>query len=405
MVRNQSPSFVGHDDAHRYIYIKNGNAVTQLERIMALEKKITSGPDAFLYDLLQHISGAEILILSQHLEKMLLKCKGISARVYPLSRSYPSKLFVSTTLFVKVLLSLFSYKPSRVLCGRLGPMLWAATAYSVFRSVPFVYSCHNRVIDNKGRWSRRVIDKLNLYCLRRSSAAICHGSYLSEHLRSLNVGRTGVFEFDVGFQDMLVNNLSNMRKSIDKLLATRYILFVGRIETSKGVYDLLNAFISILPGFSDLQLLYAGDGAEVVNLKRKVDSLGLTDKVMVLGELSRAELSDVISNSVFMVTPTHEDFPEGRCMAAMEALVHGVPVVAPNFGPFPHLVEDRVNGLLYIPDSVEGLKECMRILLNDESLYMALKEGARKSGRKLINPRMTFGEAVLTAFSASEKCS
>ena len=53
-------------------------------------------------------------------------------------------------------------------------------------------------------------------------------------------------------------------------------------------------------------------------------------------------------------------------MSVMEGLVMGLPVIAPNFGPFPYLVKDRVNGLLYVPDSVEQLGRTIDLLLDDD---------------------------------------
>ena len=67
-------------------------------------------------------------------------------------------------------------------------------------------------------------------------------------------------------------------------------------------------------------------------------------------------LADLICESTVVVTPTQSQFPEGRCMATMEGLVMGIPVIAPDFGPFPYLVKHNVNGLLYKPDSVNDLQ-------------------------------------------------
>ena len=58
-----------------------------------------------------------------------------------------------------------------------------------------------------------------------------------------------------------------------------------------------------------------------------------------------------------VVTPTQSQFPEGRCMATMEGLVMGVPVIAPNFGPFPFLVKHGENGLLFEPDSSHDIQD------------------------------------------------
>ena len=54
----------------RYAYIKNGDVVTQLQRILPITDTIpTSGPDAFLFDFLRSIGHQPILLLSCYTRK------------------------------------------------------------------------------------------------------------------------------------------------------------------------------------------------------------------------------------------------------------------------------------------------------------------------------------------------
>ncbi|MGA7802533.1 MAG: glycosyltransferase, partial [Gammaproteobacteria bacterium] len=98
-----------------------------------------------------------------------------------------------------------------------------------------------------------------------------------------------------------------------------------------------------------------------------------------------------------VVTPTKRAFPEGRCMAAMEALAVGVPVVAPNYGPFPYLVTDNENGRLYEPDSVSSLRQALEQTLTDKNVYENLAEGARQTSVRLVRPAVRFSEAFQSA--------
>ena len=85
-------------------------------------------------------------------------------------------------------------------------------------------------------------------------------------------------------------------------------------------------------------------------------------------------------------------------MVVMESLVLGVPVVAPDFGPFPYLVVHGKNGLLYRPDSINDLAQKLDMILDNDELYIRLKAGARESGDTLLVPSLTFSEAVKRAF-------
>ena len=76
-------------------------------------------------------------------------------------------------------------------------------------------------------------------------------------------------------------------------------------------------------------------------------------EVIFLGYLEREKLLGVIRASTVLICPTKGQFGEGRSLAAMEGLVVGIPIVAPDFGPFPYLISHEQNGLLFKTDSIE----------------------------------------------------
>ena len=86
-------------------------------------------------------------------------------------------------------------------------------------------------------------------------------------------------------------------------------------------------------------------------------------------------------------------------MAAMEGLAMGVPVVAPDAGPFPYLVRDGENGLLFEQDSVDSLVAALRRLLNDEALRERFSSTALRERKALLKPELRFAEAVDQAFT------
>ncbi len=98
------------------------------------------------------------------------------------------------------------------------------------------------------------------------------------------------------------------------------------------------------------------------------------------------------------VTPTRLGHAESRCKAAIEPIVFGIPVIAPDFGPFPYLIENESNGLLYAPDSVPELRDCLVRVLRDDALHQRLAEGARSTGNGLLESPLTFTQAITLAF-------
>jgi glycosyltransferase involved in cell wall biosynthesis len=168
------------------------------------------------------------------------------------------------------------------------------------------------------------------------------------------------------------------------------------MERNKGVFDLLQAFESVAGG-TDARLLFAGDGGDLKSLAQQADASRYRERISVLGPLPHAILLGWMACAIATVTPTRSSFPEGRCMSALESLLLGTPVIAPDFGPFPYLVKHARNGLIYAPDSVQALAQALQVLIDEPDLLARLQDGARRSGAELAQPEHTFLSRLLEA--------
>jgi len=387
--------------SERYVYIKNGDVVAQLQRIAASgDNKITSGPDAFIYDFLSKIGDIPVFVASRSSRNAIYENNNITACTYKANGNIVVKLFRIVLATTELSIRLLFYKPSKIICGTTGGFLWASYFVSSFYSIPIIYSCHNRIINHHNGLLKRYAMKIDNWCVRRCNNVICHGPFLRDQLIAIGVSPSKIFEFDVGFYDLYQSsNISESYRIPGIAENHRIILYVGRIEKEKGVCDLLEACAGAFSMISDVHIVYIGRGSALEKLQKEVERLKLSDKVHFLGYINHEKIVDVMRRSAILVTPTRVEFPEGRCMSAMEGLVLGLPVVSPDFGPFPYLIQHDYNGLLYEPNSITDLREKIIILIKDAKQYDRLKIGARITGNKLMNPEMSFGEAICYAFS------
>ena len=88
-------------------------------------------------------------------------------------------------------------------------------------------------------------------------------------------------------------------------------------------------------------------------------------------------------------------------MVVLESLVLGVPVVAPDFGPFPYAVQHLVNGLLFEAGSRDALRQSLALTLQPQTLGR-LRQGAATAGRELLASQQGFAKAVDSTFAAAE---
>src|SRR5207248_9544758 len=107
------------------------------------------------------------------------------------------------------------------------------------------------------------------------------------------------------------------------------VLFVGRVEANKGVFDLLamaDRLNALLPRQFEWHI--CGHGTASTELARQVHARGLDDVVFLLGKLDQGALRNEYGWAHLVVVPTRSDIGEGFSMAAAEAVLAQRPVVS-----------------------------------------------------------------------------
>jgi glycosyltransferase involved in cell wall biosynthesis len=140
--------------------------------------------------------------------------------------------------------------------------------------------------------------------------------------------------------------------------ATPLFLYCGRLSREKGVSLLIGAFAHALYAVPDAQLRIVGDGPERAALERLVESLDIDDNVTFIGQLPRDQIEDELAGAWALVAPSLWAEPFG--LVVLEAIVHGVPVIASAAGGPSELIEDGVSGLLFPNGDKRALSECIR---------------------------------------------
>ena len=153
--------------------------------------------------------------------------------------------------------------------------------------------------------------------------------------------------------------------------------YLARISPEKGLHILADAFINLCQSgkFPNLRLKAAGYLSRVhvpyvKRIQKRLQQVGLLDKVEIIGTVDRQQkLSFLNSLDVFSLPTVYRD-PKG--LPVLEALASGVPVVQPNHGAFPELVNSTGGGLLHKPEDPIDLSKKLAMLLQDEQLRRSL---------------------------------
>lgn len=164
------------------------------------------------------------------------------------------------------------------------------------------------------------------------------------------------------------------------------VLFLGRLEHPKGIYDLLDAAARVQRAGVELRLRLAGEG-EVERVRALARALDIEPRVEFLGWIGGAEKARALQNSALFLLPSYiENMP----VSMLEAMAAGIPVVATTVGGIPDVVRDGVHGRLVAPGDTDGLARAIRELLEDDARRHAMGE----AGRRLIEKEFSAAAVV-----------
>lgn len=173
-----------------------------------------------------------------------------------------------------------------------------------------------------------------------------------------------------------------------QLQGTRNFLFLGRLHPKKGCDVLLDAFAR-LSSPEPASLIMAGPdqiGWEK-NLRKQVERLSLTSRVIFTGMLQGAMKQGAFASADAFVLPSHQ---ENFGISVVEALAAGVPVLISNrVNIWREIDADRAG---YVePDDLEGTT---RLLQRWVDASPSEREAIRRNARKCFEERFEINRAV-----------
>jgi glycosyltransferase involved in cell wall biosynthesis len=160
------------------------------------------------------------------------------------------------------------------------------------------------------------------------------------------------------------------------------LLVLGRLVERKGQEDAVRALVEV----PDAELVVVGGPAveelgtdpEVQRLRAVAERLGVADRLVFTGSISRADVPAwVRSADVVLAVPWYEPFG----ITPLEAMATGRPVVATAVGGLVDSVVDGVTGDLVPPRAPQRLGEVLAALLADDERRTAYGAAGVKRAR------------------------
>jgi glycosyltransferase involved in cell wall biosynthesis len=201
-----------------------------------------------------------------------------------------------------------------------------------------------------------------LHCTNNYPIAISHGLY--KHYKMQVKGR------------VIYNGIlkSTQIQFINK--KKRYFLFVGCLEKTKGIRQLIETFIELAKYETTYSLYIAGDGSNVfaAELHRIVDKSGFSQRIKFLG--FQSDIYDLMANATALIVPS---FYEGFGRITAEAMFNGCLVIGNNSGGTKEILEKENLGILY--SGHEELLTAIKMVVSNgiESYYPTVKKAQERA--------------------------
>jgi glycosyltransferase involved in cell wall biosynthesis len=164
----------------------------------------------------------------------------------------------------------------------------------------------------------------------------------------------------------------------------------GRLVPVKGPEFLIKASQAIIPKHPNTYFLFAGDGPLKEDLQKKAKEAGGEKNIVFLGW--RDDIAHILSIFDVFCLPS---LNEGMGRVLVEAMAHGIPIVASEVGGIPDLVTHGKNGFLVPPKDPEELAKHIQILIEDEEKRKKMGEAGKKMAPRFSHDTMVKNIAEL----------
>lgn len=239
-------------------------------------------------------------------------------------------------------------------------------------SVPLVYTVHHTYYQQSAyirsqKW-KKILSSWERFSYRNSDSLIC----VSPSTERAVARQYGVS----GKSRSIANGVDQSHfHPLDIPRIPNSLLFIGRLETRKGIDFLLKSMPLVRSAQEDIRLFIAGDGILKPDLEKTVKDHGMEENVRFLGVLGDDAVNEWYNKVSLVVVPS---VFEGFGLNAAEAMACGTPVVATEVDGLRDVVEDGVTGRLVEYGNLRSLSDAVVSLLKNDPERDRLAENAKR---------------------------
>lgn len=218
--------------------------------------------------------------------------------------------------------------------------------------------------EDKLRWYNTKLCELSSVEIQLADDIICGSEFCKQSiLDDYKVTKSYVIPY--GVDKIFLNNIKREYNS------TLKFLYAGRLENSKGIIYLLDAFKQC----EDIDVSLTLVGQNYLP-KGEID---LYKNVRYAGLLRKDEMIDMYNNCDIYIMPS---LFEGLSLTIIEAMAASLPVIATVNSGANSIVTNNVDGFVINPMSTDEIVKCIRWFDNNRNLIKDMADNAFETSKK-----------------------
>lgn len=270
--------------------------------------------------------------------------------------------------------------------GYFFPIAWFAPSY--LKIIPTLH-CNLFSRFNPLSPFQKIINKLNSHLFSKKVAAILTVSpSINAQIESITNNKSRpIYRFHQLYRKEYFDAVKSPDFSSDHF----NLLFVGRLEKEKGVFDLLQIAETLdNQGINHIIIHICGNGSCENELRLAVAEKKLDKKFYIHGYCNQKEMITHINASHAFIVPTRTTFEEGYNKVVIEALLSKRPVITSPVCVYPEIetISDAV--IVVPPDDIEGYLAAVIRLATDKQYYRDKQSQSSENSDKFYNKALSW---------------
>lgn len=338
-----------------------------------------AGAETMAYNLLSRLKeydDLEVSVILLNEGRLAVELRDAGLKVYVVDESQHS----FWNIFRKIQVILARNPPDIVHSHRYKENLLAFLTTRFYRRIKLISTQHGlpEMHINKPDTIQRLISSTNFLGLSR----FFHTVAVSEDIRTALVNR---FRFSVDRVGVIHNGIQLPDSVFSKTGSVPFVIgSSGRLFPIKD-YPLMVEIAQTVAAVSAevIHFELAGDGPGRIGLEELVKNYDLNDRFTFRGHVD--DMHPFYRNlDIYLNTSLHEGIP----MTILEALSHGLPVIAPAVGGIVEIIDDGIDGFLIDSRNPLDFADKCLLLKENRELLAKMKQAARKKAERIFSAEM-----------------